>query len=62
MLRPMIFANIALASHATHVGLFAQLSRLPHSQSFSDWRTNFPKRRSHSAVKLDLPILYALSK
>ena len=31
MLRPMIFANITLASHATHVGLFAQLSRLPHS-------------------------------
>ena len=31
MLRPTIFANITLASHATHVGLFAQLSRLPHS-------------------------------
>ena len=31
MLRPTIFANITLASHATHVGLFAQLSHLPHS-------------------------------
>ena len=30
MLRPTIFANITLASHATHVGLFARLSRLPH--------------------------------
>ena len=31
MLRPMFATNIAAASHATHVGLFAQLSDVPHS-------------------------------
>ena len=31
MLRPMFSTNIAAASHATHVGLFAQLSDIPHS-------------------------------
>ena len=47
MLRPTIFANITLASHATHAGLFARLSRLPDETIVATVLCNIDRNHEH---------------